>query len=399
MIAPLQALALFFREERGHFPVLTGIRGWAALWVLIYHAWVMAGPRLIEIPLGIVELDLTPFFSIGWAGVPIFFVLSGFLLGLPFAEWQAGVRERPELGRYLFRRVMRVFPAYYVQLLVLLVIAYVVHGRSLIGNWPDAIRHSMMLFVPPPLGMMPANPVWWTLPIEFSFYLLLPFLAYLLRPHHWWRLLILCMASMWVWRHGVVVWMADRSVSEKLVAAYQLPGSLDTFGLGMLGALLYVNRSRIPAWVLPRHGMTGMAALGMTLVVATIYWMHAGYREYWSGSLIFYTWTPLFGLGVMSIILSAMLGCRFVQILFGNRYLVFAGVVSYSIYLWHAIVLSWLGETGVCGRGENYCLPLLLGMVVPLVLAIASISYVVVERPFMNWRRRHSQQAHEKKPA
>jgi peptidoglycan/LPS O-acetylase OafA/YrhL len=46
LIAPLQALALFFREERGHFPVLTGIRGWAALWVLLYHAWVMAAASI-----------------------------------------------------------------------------------------------------------------------------------------------------------------------------------------------------------------------------------------------------------------------------------------------------------------------------------------------------------------
>jgi peptidoglycan/LPS O-acetylase OafA/YrhL len=369
-----------------------------ALWVFLYHAWVMAGPRLIKIPLGIIELDLTPFFSIGWAGVPIFFVLSGFLLGLPFAEWQAGVRERPELGRYLFRRVMRVFPAYYVQILVLLIIAYGIHGQSPIGSWLDAIRHAAMLFVPPPVGMTPVNPVWWTLPIEFSFYLLLPFLAYLLRPHYWWRLLAVCMVAMWLWRYGVVMWMTDRPVPEKLVAAYQLPGSLDTFGLGMLGALLYVNRACIPAWVLPRHETTRMALLGLTLSVAAIYWMHAGYREYWSDSLIFYTWTPLFGLGLVSIILSAMLGCRLVQVLFGNRYLVFVGVISYSLYLWHAIVLSWVLETGVCGDGEGYCLPRLLGMVAPVVLAIASLSYVFVERPFMHWRRRSGPQVDEQKP-
>ena len=141
-----------------------------------------------------------------------------------------------------------------------------------------------------------------------------------------------------------------------------------------------------------------MALLGMTLVVVAIYWMHAGYREYWSDSLIFFTWTPLFGLAVVSIILPAMLGCRLVQVLFGNRYLVFAGVISYSIYLWHAIVLSWVLETGVCGDAEGYCLPRLLGMVVPVVLAIASLSYVFVERPFMHWRRRRGPQVDEQKP-
>lgn len=398
MIAPFRALAHSFREERGHVPVLTGIRGWAALWVFLYHAWVMAGPRLIKLPLGIIELDLTPFFSIGWAGVPVFFVLSGFLLGLPFAQWQAGVRERPELGRYLFRRVMRVFPAYYVQVLVLIVIAWGVHRHVLIGSGSEAIRHSLMLFVPPPVGMTPVNPVWWTLPIEFSFYLLLPLLAYLLRPRDWWRLLAVCMAVMWSWRHAVVIWMVDRPVPEKLVAAYQLPGSLDTFGLGMLAALLYVNRARIPAWVLPRNEMGRMALLGMSLAVAAIYWMHAGYRQYWSDSPIFYLWTPLFGLAVVSIILPAMQGCRLVQVLFGNRYLVYAGVVSYSLYLWHFIVLSWALEAGVCGDRAGYCLPRLLAVVVPVALAIASLSYGFVERPFMEWRRRGGPQVDEHKP-
>lgn len=345
----------------------------------------------MKIPLGNIELDVTPFFSIGWAGVPIFFVLSGFLLGLPFAEWQTGVRERPDLGRYFFRRMMRVFPAYYVQLLVLAVVTYVAHGQLLIGSWSDAVRYSMMLFVPPPVGMTPPNPVWWTLPIELSFYFLLPPLAYLLRPNHWWRLLAVCMASMWLWRHGIIVWMADRPVPERLVAAYQLPGSLDTFGLGMLSALLYVNRARIPSWVLSQHKMGRMALLGVTLVVTAIYWMHSAYRDYWSDSLIYYTWTPLFGLGVVSIIIPAMLGCRIVQVLFGNRYLVFAGLVSYSIYLWHSIMLSWVVEAGVCGNGDDYCLPSLLVVAGPLVLIIATLSYVFVERPFIHWRRRNVQ--------
>ena len=58
-----------------------------------------------------VPLDFTPLVSMGLAGVTIFFVLSGFLLAIPFAEWQSGLRQRPALDRYFLRRVMRVFPA------------------------------------------------------------------------------------------------------------------------------------------------------------------------------------------------------------------------------------------------------------------------------------------------
>jgi len=107
----ISRVAGLMREDARHYPALTGLRGWAALWVFLYHAWVFATPRQITVELGDFVLNLTPFLSIGGAGVSIFFVLSGFLLGLPFAEWQAGLRGRPALGRYLFRRVARVFPA------------------------------------------------------------------------------------------------------------------------------------------------------------------------------------------------------------------------------------------------------------------------------------------------
>lgn len=359
----------------------------------------MAGPRLIKVPLGLFEIDVTPFFSIGWAGVPIFFVLSGFLLGLPFAEWQAGMRARPDFGKYMLRRVLRVFPAYYAQLLVLVGLALFLQDRILIQGGLDLFRHALMLFVPPPVGVTPINPVWWTLPIELSFYMLLPFLAYWLRPHHWWRVLVLCMVSMWIWRYGVVLLMSDSPVPARLVTSYQLPGSLDMFGLGMLGALLHVNRARVPAWLVPREGRTRLAVLGLALMVSALYWMHAGYRNYWTNSPIFYVWTPLFCLGVMAIILAAVSRCRLTQTLFANRYLVFAGVISYSIYLWHAMLLAWVEQAGMC-RGESaYCLPSLVAVAVPAVFVVASISYALVERPAMRWRRRRSVWIDEQKNA
>ena len=100
-----------FAEYKPHLQVLTGLRGWAALWVLIFHVYETSQHGHVIFPVGTWNIDLTPFFSLGWSGVQIFFVLSGFLLSLPFAQWQAGIREKPNLKRYLFRRAARVFPA------------------------------------------------------------------------------------------------------------------------------------------------------------------------------------------------------------------------------------------------------------------------------------------------
>jgi peptidoglycan/LPS O-acetylase OafA/YrhL len=366
-------LAALFHEEDAHLRVLTGIRGWAALWVYLYHLWVYA-PVQIVVPVAGFDLNLTPFLCIGGAGVSIFFVLSGFLLGLPFAQWQAGLRERPALGRYFFRRVARVFPAYYVQLLILGLLALWLPGQAAIADGAALFRHLFMLFTPPPLGTQPINGVWWTLPIEFSFYLALPFLAALLRPGLWVGLLSGNLLLMGVWRHAAVAWTADVSIPERVVASYQLPGSMDMFGLGMLAAVLHVNRARLPAWLLPQGGAARMAVLGLVLVVAAIYWLNYQGEDYWADNPIFY--------------LAGMAGDRLVGRLFGNRPMVFLGLVSYSLYLWHLPLLGWVTAAEAVQGWPMHRLVAYFLASLPPVLLVAALSYALVERPFMRLRRK-----------
>ncbi|MFA5627748.1 MAG: acyltransferase [Thiohalomonadaceae bacterium] len=376
-----------FHVEQQHYRALTGIRGWAALWVLFYHAWVIAVPRRINLPLGDWTLDLTPFFSIGWAGVPIFFVLSGFLLALPFAAWQAGMRERPAPGRYLFRRVVRVFPAYYAQLLLLLLLAIVLHGQIPLNDLGAVWRHLLMLFVPPPLGTTPLNGVWWTLPIEFSFYLVLPLMAFLLRPSRWWLLLATVVGSMLLWRGVTISLLAAETVPVRLLMAYQLPGSLDSFGLGMLGAGLYVNRARLGLAQLSNFYLAAITTSALLIVVATLYWMHYNYLDYWQHSLIFYTWTPLFGTAISALLFAGVSGCRLANGLFGNRVMIFCGLISYSVYLWHYPVMGWLLKSDFILGHEGYNLPRLLSAAVLITFLLASLSYAFIERPMMRLRR------------
>jgi peptidoglycan/LPS O-acetylase OafA/YrhL len=378
--------AAIFYEDRSHFRVLTGIRGWAAIWVYLYHLWVYAQQQIILSVAGL-SINLTPFLCIGGAGVSIFFVLSGFLLGMPFAQWQAGLRHRPKLGRFFSRRVARVFPAYYAQLAILSVIAYWIPGQPGVADGATLIRHLLMLFMSPPLGTQPLNGVWWTLPIEFSFYLLLPLIGFMLRPKYFGLLLGASLLLMGAWRHYTVLWLAASDVPARVIASYQLPGSLDMFGFGMLAAVLHVNRGALPDWLLPKVNSTRMALLGLALVVAAIYWLNYHGENYWADNPIFYLWTPALSLGVAALILAGMDGNRFVGWLFGNRYMVFLGLVSYSLYLWHFPVLSWLaGVERLQAWPMNRLLALLL-VSLPPVLLVSALSYALVERPFMRMGR------------
>jgi len=382
------ALVRPFQSDRHHLDVLTGIRGWAALWVFLYHAWSLSGHPDLMVELAGLSLDFTPLASVGGAGVTIFFVLSGFLLAIPFAEWQAGMRERPALGKYFLRRVARVFPAYYAQLAILLMIAAWVPGQPGIDDWGTFIRHVLMLFVSPPIGALPVNGVWWTLPIEFSFYLVLPLLAFLLRPHRWWLLLAGSLASMYLWRYGVTVRMMDASVSQRVIAAYQLPGSMDAFGFGMLASLLYVNRSHLPHWLITRKEWGRLGIAGIVLVGVAIYWLAGKRNEYWADNPIFYLWTPALVLGIAAIILAGVGGSRLVNRLFSNRFMTYAGLVSYSYYLWHLPVLRWIVETEWFRSLESMRFLSLLLVSTPLIFVISTLSYVLVEAPGMRFRRR-----------
>lgn len=129
-------------SHSGYVGSLTGLRGFAALWVLLYHAWVTSVPLRMEIDFGFSTIDFTPLFSGGSVGVDFFFVLSAFLLTLPFARWACGERDFPSVWPYLKRRFKRVFPAFWAQLLILLIIAF----TTSFYVFPETTRHPVSRF-------------------------------------------------------------------------------------------------------------------------------------------------------------------------------------------------------------------------------------------------------------
>lgn len=371
----------------GEIAALTGLRGFAALWVLLFHVWGAAGPRRMTLELGGLSLDFTPLFSIGWAGVQVFFVLSGFLLALPYVDWRAGRRARPPVPPYLARRCARVLPGYYLQLLILLLIAWQVDGHWLIGGLGELVGYLGMAFLPEPLGVTMLNDVWWTLPIEFSFYLALPLLAVLLQRRRLWPLLGVAFAAMFIWRWLTIeVWAAELAPGGRFLFGYQLPGSLDSFALGMATALLF-RSPEVHGWLAARRWhLELLAAAGLVLAAGLLYWMHFGYRAYWTRAPITFLWTPLFCTAVAAVVLAAAGGSAILRCLLANRAMHYLGVISYGIYLWHNPLLRWI--KAAVPPAEGYALPWLLPAVAAAAVAAAALSWHLLERPLIGLVRR-----------
>jgi peptidoglycan/LPS O-acetylase OafA/YrhL len=358
-----------------HLPALTGLRGVAAGLVATLHLWQFAGQPSWRLG----PIDLTPLAICGSFGVDLFFVLSGFLLGLPFVRTRLQSRPLPPLAPFWRRRVRRVLPALWAQLALLFALGWIVSGTapSHLGAMLAQASLTFNIFETPTL-----NPVYWSLPIEWNFYMLLPLFALLFardsaRP---WQVAALFVAVLafrvacvWAGRE----WGADAVPFARWIV--QIPGRADQFMLGMLAAWVVLRRPGDA-----RLGRT-LAWLGFALTLAMMWYCAA------VGDVIMRLKTPdvywnytLIALGFAALVAGAALGAgRILDSALRWRPLVFIGVISYSLYLWHYPVLEalrWLGWQQALGiDGTLAWWPFTIACMV----LVSAASYYATERPWL----------------
>lgn len=352
----------------GHprFPHVDGLRAIAALSVLAVHVAAFSG--------------VTPTTWIGHftarldVGVAIFFVISGFLLYRPFA---AAAREhRPPVSPadYGRRRALRILPAYWVAL-------------TLLALWPglpgvltsDWWHYYGLLQAYKTTWVLGGIPPVWTLCIEVSFYLLLPFYARALRRARGsvgTELLVLAgLAGGTLALRTALHHQGDASILQST-----LPGMFDWFAAGMALAVLSAA-GRIPR----RAGwMWWLAAGALFAVVALAIGAPRGYDESSYSGAAWLAQHVLYGAIAVCLIVPAVA----VRNVSGPRrvlatpLLSWLGLISYGIFLWHYPLLAELRSEGVRGWAE------LAGLGVSVTITCAAISYYLVERPILRFKDR-----------
>jgi peptidoglycan/LPS O-acetylase OafA/YrhL len=369
----------------GHVDALTGVRALAALWVLAHHLNAIVGPRILEVTVAGLAIDVTPLATGGWVGVDIFFVLSGFLLTRQLLEaYESGDRGEAN-RRFLLHRVLRVYPAYLVQLAILLAVAWTAAGA--VPSWVRHLPlHLVMLQSVSPQAESAINAVYWTLTAEFWFYALLPFVVALLHAAAQRgdgalvrRALVLYVAAAAI----TIAYRAAISAHGLLAplewAARQLPATLDQFAAGMLAAVAARVAARSPARI---SGL--LVAGGLAGIVAMLYVMHRHYLAYWAGGPLFYAWHATTAVFAALLVLGASRDGRLARALFANRPVRYLGDVSYSLYLWHFPVALWVAARLPPAAGEAAY----LGAAILAVVAASALSFHLVERPVLRRRDR-----------
>ena len=169
------------------------LRGVAALGVVLYHYSGLLLPTLNP-------NYLTAFLAYGEYGVQIFFVISGFIIPYSMAKSNYIISD---FWKNLYRRYIRLAPPAYVAMLFSILIyfsAIILLKRPIDGiSWPGTSWVAILgnlTFSAPLINSSWYNPVFWTLAIEFQFYILIGLLLPLILNKNYWTTLIICLMIM-----------------------------------------------------------------------------------------------------------------------------------------------------------------------------------------------------------
>jgi peptidoglycan/LPS O-acetylase OafA/YrhL len=347
------------------WPALDGFRGLAVLVVLGYHA-----VKLVLEAHGLVapeptDAELWPL-GLGKFAVDAFFVLSGFLI---VAAWD----RRPEARHFFGRRVRRLWPAYLVSVFVLVPLLapeVLWSGRDLLA------LVTLQGYVVE--GLTPSiNVPWWSLTTEVHFYLLVPLLAPLLhRRFGRWALLAGAVAlSLWWWDSGQYLYELPGSL---------LPGRLTQFLLGGLVGIAVRERiaaTRTWTWSLARSRWLFRAAVAALLALGLYLGANGTYHR---REVAFDLWIePLSALLLAAVLLHVVVreedgGPSRLS----STPLRFAGLVSYSLYLWHYPILAWAVDAMAVDDVPAMAVPAIaIGLAASAL--VTWVSYRWVERPLL----------------
>lgn len=329
---------------------IDGLRALAVVPVLFYHAGVAGFPG-------------------GFVGVDIFFVISGYLICGMIDEGMCDGSF--SLGNFYKRRILRIVPALFVMFLVTSILAYVYclpveledYSKSLasaVGSVSNIYFAATAGYFDAPAETKPLLHTW-SLGVEEQFYLITP--------------LLMMLCYRFVPKRTGLIFAIAAAVS--LAAAYAISYRNETFifyltpfrawelALGALLSIKFIPAPQSEFW----KNICGVT--GMLLVFGVIL--------FGSPTLPLLTMTSLASIGAALIIASSERGVSVVGRLLSLRPVVFVGLISYSLYLWHWPLIVFQRTDGLLASSSSTMTKLTL---IAASTAIAFLSWKFIEMPF-----------------
>jgi peptidoglycan/LPS O-acetylase OafA/YrhL len=390
--------------SQGRIIELDGLRGMAILFVLLFHyvadqgVWMDAAPGPGQ---GTLLFHFQRLFVMGWAGVDLFFVLSGFLIGGILLD----ARTSPQyFGTFYVRRFCRIIPLYYLWVGVYFLLIFTPF-RGLLRSLPESLSSNpekwsaapiYFLFLQNSVKILHGNfgTAWlgqlWSLAVEEQFYLLMP-LAVRFLPQR--RLVpLLCLAVVGAPMARLVV---SHLVPQHPAAAYVLtPCRVDALAMGVILAVGWRKQEWKVRFL--RHRLLAITVCSLLLIAVAFlaFWRPSQYSK------AIGTW----GFSCIDALCAFLLA---IAIMFPNGlwasvcrwpFLLELGRISYCLYVIHQAVNLMCHEF-LLGASPRFMDWRSIGVTIlaaALAYGLARLSWIFFEHPLL--RRGHAYQYFPRRP-
>lgn len=328
-----------------HIHKLTGLRGLAALIVFISHS---ANEAIIPAVFGK---------GFGQIGVMLFFVLSGFLMAHLYI-YEDFTKEN--VKRYIFARIGRVFPLYFLLLLFSVAMTHLLSPDSFYPfKFVDAesVLRALLL--------IDALYVFWTIPVEVQFYVV--FIGFWALYKKGFNKIILCVFVLATMIPGAVIYLS-LSTLPQIVSTYSY-----IFFIGVATALLHGQMKHTPGIKMAANFL-GLPALALLFV--NLPELRSQFGLAFTDIYFLRIWgDPVNWLVIYTLFMCAVLNASSLFIL-DSRFFVYLGSVSYGFYLIHYPVLIFFSK--------NVDIAPILKFILAFVftLFLSHISFKYFEKPF-----------------
>ena len=313
-------------------------------------------------------LGQDPFFfwmSRGYVGIYVFFVISGFILSLPFASHNLLGTKKVRLGDYFVRRLTRLEPPYIIAMTIFFIVLLLQHvpWSDLFPRYLHSLTYTHNIAY---LRWSKINPVAWTLEVEVQFYIMAPFLAmaFFRIRDRWIRrctlmaviILLVCIQQFFGW------WDYPWS--------FFILGHLHYFMVGFVLADIYLLD-----WKAGRSPQLFLDVVSVLCIVGLFV-----FTDHDLASRLAYPVILFF------LFYGAFRSVHVIQA-FRNRWIVAIGGMCYTIYLIHLPMAEGFGKlAGKFPVTNHYIVNLLVQLPVFLVLlfAVSVVFFLAIEKPCMN---------------
>lgn len=367
--ASAQAVPTAASVWSGHIPALDGIRGLGVILVLIFHY----GSSTMALGLGTSVLRVT---GIGWSGVDLFFVLSGFLItGLLY---DAKGRQN-YFKNFYARRTLRIFPLYYFAAIVVIILAVITGYGILGGSNPVWVLLYVGNFQMAINGGGSILDHFWSLAIEEQFYLIWPMIVLSLSRG---KLMLVALAMIVI--SPLVRTLLVLNDAPDLGVYVLTPARMDGLAMGALIAL-FVRGPRGIAPLVPWAWRLGAVSAAAFLVIVVVR------RDFSTSDPVILT----AGISLLTIMYSSLLVLsltfRPLQSVMEMPVMGWFGKYSYGLYVWHPIVNIILLHSPLTAQFEadtplKVVALVLFAFMVSLLVTLAS--YKFLEAPLLRLKSR-----------